>query len=80
MSTRKERALRHPDACFGAVVFTLVLCSVASPDRALAKARRVLRPDGRLIVLEHVRGRGRLACWQDRLAPVWSRLNAGSGG
>jgi ubiquinone/menaquinone biosynthesis C-methylase UbiE len=70
-------SLRHLDASFDAVVFTLVLCSVASPDRALAEARRVLRPAGRLIVLEHVRGGGSLARWQDRLTPVWSRINAG---
>jgi ubiquinone/menaquinone biosynthesis C-methylase UbiE len=69
--------LRYADGSFDAVVFTLVLCSVASPDRALAEARRVLRPSGRLIVLEHVRGSGGLARWQDRLTPVWSRLNAG---
>ena len=69
--------LRYPDASFDAVVFTLVLCSVASPDRALAEARRVLRPSGRLIVLEHVRGTGTLARWQDRLTPLWSLLNAG---
>ena len=70
-------SLRQLDASFDAVVFTLVLCSVASPDRALAEARRVLRPAGRLIVLEHVRGSGGLARWQDRLTPVWSRINAG---
>jgi ubiquinone/menaquinone biosynthesis C-methylase UbiE len=69
--------LRQADASFDAVVFTLVLCSVASPDRALAEARRVLKPDGRLIILEHVRGSGRLAEWQDRVTPIWSRVNAG---
>ncbi len=70
-------SLRHADVSFDAVVFTLVLCSVNSPDRALAEARRVLRPSGRLIVLEHVRGSGSLSWWQDRLTPIWSRLNAG---
>jgi ubiquinone/menaquinone biosynthesis C-methylase UbiE len=69
--------LRYPDASFDAVVFTLVLCSVASPDQALAEARRVLRPCGCLIILEHVRGTGRLARWQDRVTPLWTRLNAG---
>lgn len=69
--------LRHPDASFDAVVFTLVLCTVASPARALAEARRVLRPAGALIVLEHVRGTGTLARWQDLLTPVWSLMNAG---
>ncbi len=69
--------LRHPDDSFDAVVFTLVLCSVSDPGRALAEARRVLRPSGRLVVLEHVRGTGSVAWWQDRLTPVWSQLAAG---
>ncbi len=70
-------SLRHADASVDAAVFTLVLCSVNSPDRALAEARRVLRPSGRLIVLEHVRSSGTLSRWQDRLTPIWSYLNAG---
>jgi hypothetical protein len=37
----------------------------------------VLRSGGRLIVLEHVRGDGRLARWQDRITPLWTRLAVG---
>jgi ubiquinone/menaquinone biosynthesis C-methylase UbiE len=70
-------SLPFPHAAFDAVVFTCVLCTVADPDAAVAEARRVLKPGGRLIVLEHVRGAGRLARWQDRVTPLWSRLMAG---
>lgn len=69
--------LPDPDGTYDAVVYALVLCTVSDPGRALAEARRVLKPDGRLIVLEHVRGSGRLATWQDRLDPLWSRVGAG---
>jgi SAM-dependent methyltransferase len=46
-----------PDASVEAVVSSLVLCSVANPERALAEIRRVLRPGGRLWSVEHVAGR-----------------------
>jgi SAM-dependent methyltransferase len=70
-------SLHYGDASFDAVVCTLVLCTVADPGQALAEAMRVLRPGGRLVILEHVRGRGSLASWQDRVTPLWSRLAAG---
>lgn len=70
-------SLPHADASFDTVVFACTLCTVADLDRTLAEARRVLRPTGRLVVLEHVRGEGQLARRQDRLMPLWSRLMAG---
>ncbi|MFP5071545.1 class I SAM-dependent methyltransferase [Pseudonocardia nantongensis] len=69
--------LPHPDGAFDAVVFTLVLCTVGDPARALAEAYRVLRPGGRLVALEHVRGSGRHARLQRRLDPLWTRMMAG---
>lgn len=61
-----------------AVVFTLVLCSVDDPLRALMRARRVLHPRrGTLIVFEHVRSPGHLGRWQDRLTPWWERITDG---
>ena len=47
--------LALPDASFDTVVFTLALCSIPDPKRAVSEAWRVLRPGGRLLALEHVR-------------------------
>lgn len=43
-----------PDASVDAVVSSLVLCSVSEPARALAEIRRVLRPGGKFVFIEHV--------------------------
>src|SRR5262245_2714286 len=49
-------ALRLPlgDASADVAVVTFLLCSVADPGTALAEARRILRPGGRMLFLEHV--------------------------
>jgi ubiquinone/menaquinone biosynthesis C-methylase UbiE len=47
-------ALPLADASADAVVTTLVLCTVGDVDRTLAEIERVLRPDGRLVLIEHV--------------------------
>lgn len=64
--------LPFPDDTFDTVLGTLVFCSIAQPQDALAEIRRVLRPGGQLILLEHVRGRTpftrRLT---DGLQPLW---------
>ena len=66
-------ALPFDDGTFDTVVSTLVLCTVADPEGALAEVRRVLRPGGRLLFCEHVRSDSpRLARWQDRLADAWA--------
>ena len=56
---------------FDSVVGTLVFCSIPEPATALAEARRVLRPGGRLYLVEHVRAPGLLGRAQDALAPLW---------
>lgn len=47
--------LDFPDQSFDTVVCTLGLCTIPDPRRAVGEARRVLRPGGRLLLLEHVR-------------------------
>lgn len=62
-----------PTGSVDAVVCTLVLCTVGDPAAALAEVRRVLRPGGRLLVIEHVRAPegSALARLQRLLRPGW---------
>jgi ubiquinone/menaquinone biosynthesis C-methylase UbiE len=56
------QALDLPDASFDTVVCTLSLCAIPDDRRAVAEMWRVLRPGGRLLLLDHVAG-----------APRWVR-------
>lgn len=68
-------ALPFTDASFDTVVVTLVLCSVPDQPTAVAEMRRVLRPHGRLLFLEHVRPEGRFGDLVDRCNPAWHACN-----
>jgi ubiquinone/menaquinone biosynthesis C-methylase UbiE len=48
--------LPFPDASFDTVVCTLSLCAIPDDQRAVAEMIRVLRPGGRLLLLDHVAG------------------------
>ncbi len=70
--------LAFADRVFDTVVSTLVLCTVADPARALAEIRRVLKPGGSLLLLEHVRSSdAATARLQSRLTPAWGKLIRG---
>ncbi|MFN8556548.1 MAG: class I SAM-dependent methyltransferase [Dehalococcoidia bacterium] len=70
-------ALPASDASFDHAVCTLTLCTVANPTAALSEVARVLRPNGRLHLIEHVRGEGALGRAQDAVRPLWQALAAG---
>lgn len=75
-AARATTVLRAPaedlpfdDATFDTVVSTLVLCGVDDQPRAAREIRRVLKPGGRLLLIEHVRSRdASVARKQDRLS------------
>jgi len=69
------RHLAFHDACFDTIVTVCTFCSVPDPVLGLRELHRVLKPDGRLLVFEHVRSRlGPLAMMQDLLTPLSRRL------
>ncbi|GGC64787.1 class I SAM-dependent methyltransferase [Chelatococcus reniformis] len=67
-----------PDASADTAVITYTLCSVHDPLRALSEVRRVLRPDGRVLFLEHgLADDAGVQRWQHRLNPIWRALAVG---
>jgi ubiquinone/menaquinone biosynthesis C-methylase UbiE len=71
-------ALPFRDAAFDTVLSGLVFCSVTDPGQGLREVQRVLRPDGQLRMLEHVRAvRTWEARLQDLLQPAWTRITGG---
>ena len=70
--------LPFADASFDTVISTLVLCTVDDQARALRELRRVLRPGGKLLFIEHVRSDDeKLARLQDRMMPINLRIAHG---
>jgi ubiquinone/menaquinone biosynthesis C-methylase UbiE len=66
------------DASVDTVVSTLVLCTVDDPEQTLSEIARVLRPEGQLLFLEHVRASSRfLAAYQDLLFRPWRAFAGG---
>lgn len=70
--------LPFPDASIDTAVATLVFCTIPDPQAALAEIARVLKPEGSLLFLEHVRATDpKAARWQDRLERPWGWFGRG---
>ncbi len=70
--------LSFPDERFDTVVFTLVFCTVADVEKGLKEIRRVLKKDGKIIFIEHVRPESKaLGRTFDTATPLWKKLAKG---
>lgn len=75
----RAESLSLADASFDIVVCTLVLCSVKNLEKALSEIYRILRPQGKLIFIEHVAAinNPKRYKWQRRLGFLWKLIAAG---
>ncbi|MCB5175862.1 class I SAM-dependent methyltransferase [Microvirga lenta] len=74
----QAEALPLGDASIDTAVVTYTLCSVQDPVQALREVRRVLKPEGRVLFLEHgLSPEPGVARWQYRLNPIWRSLAVG---
>ncbi|WP_458413332.1 class I SAM-dependent methyltransferase [Schinkia sp. CFF1] len=74
----KAEHLPFPNCHFDTIVITLVLCSVDNMEQVIQECKRVLKPGGKLLVLEHIKmEQPFLAGLQDVLTPVWKHIADG---
>lgn len=67
LAQMNAEALAFPDATFDTVTTSLMLCTVPDPTHALSEMSRVCKPDGRIVLLEHVRASNRLFAGMQKL-------------
>ena len=79
LRTGYTEALPVDDASMDVVVSTFVLCSVRDLAASMAEIRRVLKPGGKYVFIEHVAAPAgsTLRSWQNGLRPLWGVLADG---
>jgi len=78
LSQSAEDKIALADESVDTIVMTWTLCSISDPIRALAQMKRVLKPDGRMLFIEHGKSPDAgVARWQDRLTPPWKKIGGG---
>jgi len=77
-SRSAEESLPFANASIDTVVLTWTLCSIPDASQALLQMKRVLKPNGCLIFVEHGRSSDSgVEVWQDRITPLWKRIGGG---
>jgi ubiquinone/menaquinone biosynthesis C-methylase UbiE len=78
ISQSAEEPLPLPSGSMDTIVMRWTLCSIANAPKALVQMKRVLKPGGQLIFVEHGRAPDRgVAVWQDRITPAWKCIGGG---
>jgi len=73
-----DQTLPLDDATFDTAVITWSLCTIPKPLEALREVRRVLKPEGQLLFIEHGQSpEAKVAAWQDRLTPIFKPIGGG---
>ena len=71
-------AIPLDDASIDTVVTTWTLCTIPDAHKALSEMRRVMKPTGRLLFVEHGRAPDEaVRKWQDRINPAWQVIGGG---
>lgn len=75
----KGETFALPDNSLDAVISTLVLCTVKNQRKILSEIHRVLKPEGKLVFIEHVIAKNNpsRSKWQQRLEPIWKIVACG---
>lgn len=74
----KGEDIPFASSSFDTVVCTFTLCTVDDPAKVMSEMRRIMKPGGKLLFLEHGRSPDAdVAKWQDRIEPVWKRVGGG---
>lgn len=67
-----------PDSSVDTVLLTFTLCTIPDWRKALEQMKRVLKPDGELLFLEHGESPDpRVRTWQHRITPGWRKVAGG---